>query len=74
MAAEYSMLLARLMFGSGLRSDRSPNVELELGPISLSCTMPSPLVGSTTPEQAVPAALMGQSNQFRFSLTSAEFA
>ena len=47
---------------------------LDFGPISWSCAMLSPLVGSTTPEHAVPAALIGQSNQFRESVDEAESA
>ena len=45
-----------------------PKFVVPLGPISFSWAMSSPLVGRTTPEQAVPAALSAQSNQLRVSL------
>src|SRR6266550_6063589 len=57
----------RLMFGSGLRSGRTPKVALLVGPISLFCAMLSKLVARETAEQPVPAALMSQSNQLRLS-------
>src|ERR1700694_5707761 len=56
------------MLGSACLAGVRPNRALLLGPISLACAMPSPLVASTTLEQPLPAALMSQSNQLRMSL------
>jgi hypothetical protein len=64
----YSVLVTRWRSDAGFTSVREPKLAFPLGPISWSWAMSSPLVASPTPEQAVPAALRAQSNQFRVSL------
>src|SRR6516164_190745 len=72
----YSQLCTRRMSGAGFRSDRTPKVVLEVGPISLSSTMPSPLVGSPAwaGSQVDVPGMSAQSNQLRVSLEVKELA
>src|ERR1700680_4791885 len=63
------MLNGRWRFGSGRRPVATPKFALLLGPISLLCAMPSPLVGRTWVEQVEVPGIKLQSNQLRRSLT-----
>ena len=65
------MSYGRLIFGSARRVASTPRFRLLLGPISLSCAMPSPLVANDRPEQVEVPGLKSQSDQLRVSLCSA---
>src|SRR3954462_14344425 len=66
----YSTSYGRLMFGSGCRAGASPKLLLLLGPISLSCAMPSRLVGRVCAEQVDVPRMKSQSDQLRVSVCS----
>src|ERR1700737_1085796 len=72
----YSQLCTRRMSGAGFRSDRTPKVVLELGPISLSLAMPSPCGASfaCAGSQVDVPGISAQSNQLRTSLEVKELA
>ena len=70
MPALYSMSYGRLMLGSAWRAGARPKLRLLLGPISLSCAMPSLLVDNTRVEQVDVPGRKSQSDQLRVSLCS----